>query len=172
MAAGKPGPEFQAIRAHSPGVMRSFTETRRWIFHEGALDFALKELVRAYIALSGDCAYCSNQGVARALNADPEQRDALLDHQRSERYSPRERLAFRYADAIMWNPADADDAMWKELLEEFTEEEVVELGYWIGFTFGGQRFLKTLGATQGQLQEALDAAGAKARVHAGATTSD
>jgi alkylhydroperoxidase family enzyme len=172
IAAGKPGPEYQAIRAHSPGVMRSFTETRQWIYHQGALDFALKELVRAYIALSGDCAYCSNQGVARALNADSEQRDALLNYQRSDEYSSREKLAFRYADAIMWNPSDADDAMWKELLEEFTEEEVVELGYWIGFTFGGQRFLKTLGATQGQLQEALDAAGSKVEVHDGATTSD
>jgi alkylhydroperoxidase family enzyme len=85
IAAGKPGPEFQSIRAHSPGVMRSFTETRGWIFHQGALDFALKELVRAYIALSGDCAYCSNQGVARALNADRDQRDALLDYQHSEK---------------------------------------------------------------------------------------
>jgi hypothetical protein len=62
--------------------------------------------------------------------------------------------------------------MWKELLDEFTEEQVVELGYWIGFTFGGQRFLKTLGATQGQLQEALDAAGSETSVHSGATTSD
>lgn len=172
IANGKPGPEFQAIRAHSPGVMRSFTETRKWIYHQGALDFALKELVRAYIALTGDCAYCSNQGVARALNADTDQRDALFNYQKSDKYSPREKLAFRFADAIMWNPADADDAMWKELLDEFTEEEVVELGYWIGFTFGGQRFLKTLGATQGQLQEALDAARSETRVHSGATTSD
>ncbi len=172
IAAGKPGPEFQSIRAHSPGVMRSFTETRKWIYHQGALDFALKELVRAYIALAGDCAYCSNQGVARALNADSEQLEKLLNYHRSDTYSPREKLAFRFADAIMWNPADADDAMWTELLDAFTEEEVVELGYWIGFTFGGQRFLKTLGATQGQLQEALDAARSETRVHSGATTSD
>jgi alkylhydroperoxidase family enzyme len=172
IAVGKPGPEFQAIRAHVPGVMRSFTETRRWIYHEGVLDFALKELVRAYIALSGDCAYCSNQGTARAINEDRAQLDALLNFHSSDSYSPREKLAFRFADAIMWNPADADDAMWSELLAAFTEAEVVELGYWIGFTFGGQRFLKTLGATQGQLQDALDAAKSKLRVHSGATTSD
>jgi alkylhydroperoxidase family enzyme len=172
IAAGKPGPEFQAIRAHSPGVMRSFTETRNWIYHKGALDFGLKEIVRAYIALSGDCSYCSNQGVARGINADREQLDALLNYHKSDKYSARERLAFRYADAIMWNPSEADNAMWAELLDEFTEEEIVELGYWIGFTFGGQRFLKTLGATQGQLQEALNAAGSRSRVHAASTTSD
>lgn len=172
IARGKPGPEFQAIRAHSRGVMQSFSRTREWIYHNGAVEFDLKELVRAYIALSGDCVYCSNQGVARAINADDELRQALLSYQKSDQYTDRQKLAFRFADGIMWNPAEVDDKMWAELLAEFTEEQVVELGYWIAFTFGGQRFLKTLGATQGQLQEALDAAAADHTVFAGATMSD
>ncbi len=46
--------------------------------HEGVLDFELKELVRAYIALSGSCTYCSNQGVAREFNQDREKLDELL----------------------------------------------------------------------------------------------
>jgi hypothetical protein len=33
----------------------------------------------------------------------------------------------------------------------------VELGYWIGFTFGGQRWLKTLGAKQGEYAQSLRA---------------
>lgn len=172
IAAGKPGPEFQAIRAHSPGVMRSFTESRRWVYHEGVLEFELKELVRAYIAISGECSYCSNQGVGRDINADDDRRASLLNYHHSAEYSPRQQLAFRFADAIMWNPADADDGMWKELLGEFSEEEVVELGYWIGFTFGGQRFLKTLGASQGELQEVADDAGVGLRVQAAPTSSD
>ena len=172
IATGKPGPEFQAIRAHSRGVMQSFNRTREWIYHDGVVDFDLKELVRAYIALSGDCTYCSNQGVARAINADNEQRQALLSYQQSDQYTDRQKLVFRFADAIMWNPAEVDDEMWAELLGEFTEEQVVELGYWIGFTFGGQRFLKTLGATQGQLQEALAAAANDLSVYSAATTSD
>lgn len=172
IARGKPGPEFQSIRAHVPGVMRSFTESRRWIYHEGVLEFELKELVRAYIALSGDCTYCSNQGVARELNADDEQRQALLAYHHADTYTPRQKLAFRFADVIMWNPDEADDALWEELLAEFSEPEVVELGYWIGFTFGGQRFLRTLGAGQGQLQQAMDAAGADRVVTGHSTVSD
>jgi alkylhydroperoxidase family enzyme len=152
--------------------MRSFTMSRQWLYHEGFLDFELKELLRAYIALAGECAYCSNQGVAREIGADDAQLDELLGHETSERYSPREKLALRYADAIMWDPALADDAMWQELSAEFSEPELVELGYWIGFTFGGQRWLKTLGATQGQLQEALAAAGEHEPVHVGPTSSD
>jgi len=126
IAAGKPGPEFQAIRAHAPGVMRSFTMTRRWVYHEGFLEFELKELLRAYIALTGDCTYCSNQGVAREMRADQSQLDALFNYQTSPDYTPRQKLALRYTDAIMWDPSLADDTLWEELLAEFTEPELVE----------------------------------------------
>lgn len=172
IGAGKPGPEFQAIRAHAPGVMRSFTMTRRWVYHEGFLEFELKELLRAYIALTGDCTYCSNQGVAREMRADQSQLDALFNYQTSPNYTPRQKLALRYTDAIMWDPSLADDTLWEELLAEFTEPELVELGYWIGFTFGGQRWLRTLGSSQGQLQAAIEAAGEPAVVHSGPTPSD
>jgi hypothetical protein len=57
ISKGRPGPENQAIRAHQPDVMRSFTMTRQWLYHEGVLDKPLKELVRAYIAFSLECGY-------------------------------------------------------------------------------------------------------------------
>ena len=172
IANGKPGPEFQAIRAHAPGVMRSFTKTREWIYHEGVLDFAFKEFLRAYIAISGDCSYCSNQGVARAINTDDDEKFEMLNYEKSDKYSHREKLAMRYADAIMWNPDLADDAMWVDLRAEFTEPELVELGYWVGFTFGGQRWLRTLGSQQGQLQAAIDEAGVTTTVTGHNATSD
>jgi len=78
-------------------------------------------------------------------------------YEQSNRFTPREKLALRYADAIMYNPAQADDALWEALHAEFTEPELVELGYWIGFTFGGQRWLKTLSTKQGELQAFLAA---------------
>jgi alkylhydroperoxidase family enzyme len=74
----------------------------------------------------------------------------LMNYEKSARFTHREKVALRYADAIMYDPAQADDALWKALHEEFTEPELVELGYWIGFTFGGQRWLKTLGTMQGE----------------------
>lgn len=172
MANGKPGPEFQAIRAHVPGVMRSFTKTREWIYHDGVLEFGFKELLRAYIALSGDCTYCGGQGIARGIRDDDDQLSKLLNYQNSDEYTDREKLALRYADAIMWSPELADETMWKELRDEFTEPELVELGYWIGFTFGGQRWLRTLASSQGQLQAAIDEAGMTGHVEGHNTTSD
>jgi len=57
--AGHPGPENQAIRAHQPDVMRSFTLTREMLFDNGAgvLEHGLKELTRAYIAYTVECRY-------------------------------------------------------------------------------------------------------------------
>jgi hypothetical protein len=57
--AGRPGPENQAIRAHQPDVMRSFTLTRKMLFDgsAGVLEYNLKELARAYIAHTIECGY-------------------------------------------------------------------------------------------------------------------
>ena len=79
----------------------------------------------------------------------------LMRYEKSSRFSEREKLALRYADAIMYDPAQADDALWAALHMEFSEPELVELGYWIGFTFGGQRWLKTLSTAQGEFAAAL-----------------
>jgi len=81
----------------------------------------------------------------------------LMNYAKSARFTPREKIALRYADAIMYDPLQADDAMWAELHAEFSEPELVELGYWIGFTFGGQRWLKTLSTKQGEFAAAMKA---------------
>ena len=76
-----------------------------------------------------------------------------MQYEQSEKFSAREKIALRYADAIMYDPNQADDALWTQLKGEFTEAQIVEIGYWIGFTFGGQRWLKTLSARQGEFDE-------------------
>jgi alkylhydroperoxidase family enzyme len=81
----------------------------------------------------------------------------LMRYQQSSRFSAREKIALRYADAIMYDPAQADDTLWAALHAEFSEPELVELGYWIGFTFGGQRWLKTLQTAQGEFAASVAA---------------
>lgn len=80
-----------------------------------------------------------------------------MRYEQSPRFTAREKLALKYADAIMYDPAQADDALWAALHAEFSEPELVELGYWIGFTFGGQRWLKTLKTAQGEFAAAMSA---------------
>ncbi|HEX6003290.1 MAG TPA: hypothetical protein VFZ14_04770 [Burkholderiales bacterium] len=82
-------------------------------------------------------------------------RMSLLDEKQSylgsDQFTPREKIALRYCDAILGNPRDADDAMWRELHAQFNESELVELGHYIGFMSGGQRWLMTLHTQKGEL---------------------
>jgi alkylhydroperoxidase family enzyme len=84
-------------------------------------------------------------------------RMSLLDEKQSylqsDQFTHREKIALRYCDAIIRNPTHADDAMWKELHKEFSEPELVELGHYIGFMSGGQRWLLTLHTQHGELAE-------------------
>ncbi len=83
-------------------------------------------------------------------------RMALLDEQQtylsSDEFSAREKIALRYCDAIMRDPTAADDAMWDELHRQFSEPEIVEIGHWVGFMSGGQRWLMTLHTQHGDLE--------------------
>jgi alkylhydroperoxidase family enzyme len=51
----------------------------------------------------------------------------------------------------VWNPTGADDALFDRLREHFTDEQIVELGYFISITFGQQRWIKTLGIGHGEV---------------------
>jgi alkylhydroperoxidase family enzyme len=73
----------------------------------------------------------------------------------SERFTPREKLALTYADAIIWAPDRADEALWERLHAEFSEPQLVEIGYWVGFISGGQRWLMTLKTKKGELAAVL-----------------
>jgi alkylhydroperoxidase family enzyme len=66
---------------------------------------------------------------------------------------------------LVWNPEGADDAVWERLRRHFTEEQILELGYFVGLTFGQQRWIKTLGIGHGEVLN-LSAAG----LAAGGTT--
>jgi alkylhydroperoxidase family enzyme len=44
-----------------------------------------------------------------------------------------------------------DDALMARLRSHFTEEQIVELGYFVSLTFGQQRWIKTLGIGHGEV---------------------
>jgi hypothetical protein len=51
----------------------------------------------------------------------------------------------------VWTPAGADRAVFDRLLEHFSEEQILELGYFVALTFGQQRWIKTLGIGHGEV---------------------
>jgi alkylhydroperoxidase family enzyme len=144
---GTPRPESQAIRAHVPDLLRTFTAAWRTAFLYGVLDHRIKELCRLYVSRTVDCQYCGGQRSVKAAGEGVEEAhvDELVNFKTSDRFSERERTALAYTEAITWNPDLADDDLWARLHEHFTEPEIVELGYFVALTSGQQRWIRTLG---------------------------
>ena len=75
----------------------------------------------------------------------------LLEFEHSDRFDERQKAALLYTSMLVWNPEGADDAVWARLREHFSEDQIVELGYFVGLTFGQQRWIKTLGIGHGEV---------------------
>lgn len=150
---GTPRLESQAIRAHVPAVLRTFTASWQQTFREGVLDHAVKELARVFIAKSLECGYCAGQRSHLGAEAGLTERefDEVIEFRDSTVLGDREKAALKWAEAIAWDPNLADDAVWEELHTHFSEPELVELGYFIALTMGQQKFLKTLDLRHGEL---------------------
>jgi alkylhydroperoxidase family enzyme len=142
---GTPRPESSAVRAHVPACFWSFASSWDAIFRHGVCDHQIKELCRVYISRSVQCEYCGNQrSVAAAASGLTEGKyDELLNFEQSSRYSEREKAALAYAEAIAWRLPAGDD-LWERLYRHFSEPELVELGCFIGLTFGQQSWLRML----------------------------
>ena len=54
---GTPRPESQAIRAHVPAILRSFSKNWDVAFRNGVMDHSIKELCRVYVSKTIDCHY-------------------------------------------------------------------------------------------------------------------
>lgn len=142
---GTPRPESSAIRAHVPAAFWSFANAWDAIFRNGVCDHAIKELCRLYISRSVKCEYCGNQRSekARTLGLDEGHLEDLLNFEKSDRYSEREKAALAYAEAIAWH-LPSDDDLWGRLHAHFSEPELVELGCMIALTLGQQSWLRLL----------------------------
>jgi alkylhydroperoxidase family enzyme len=108
------------IRARVPAVLDAWEYMRDNVLRGGIVEAELKELCFRFLA------------------EEPDTMD-------STRFSAREQLALRWAQAIAWDADLANDALWERLHAEFSEPELVELGCAIGFELGQQHFRGTLG---------------------------
>jgi alkylhydroperoxidase family enzyme len=155
---GTPRPESQAIRAHVPAAFWSFANTWQAVFREGVADHTIKELCRVYVSHSVRCEYCGNQRSVQAAKKDLVEDDYrdLLNFEKSSRYTEKQKAALAYAEAITWT-LDTDDAFWARLHTQFSEPELVEIGYFVAITMGQQRWLRLLNIEHHQVLPGTDA---------------
>ena len=76
--------------------------------------------------------------------------DEVLDFEKSDRFSERQKAALAYTSMLVWNPEGVDEALWARLRTQFSEEEIVELGSFVCVTFGQQRVIKTWAVGHGE----------------------
>jgi len=108
------------VRARVPAALASWEFMRDRVLEGGLLDPGLKRLCFRFVA----------------------QDDDVMDF---AKFTPREQLALRWAQAIAWDADLADDELWAALHAEYSEPELVELGCAIGFAMGQQHWERTLG---------------------------
>jgi len=166
---GTPRPESSAIRAHVPECFWAFANSWRDLFKNGVCEHAVKELCRLYVSRSVQCEYCGNQRSIKAAASGMIEEDVkdLLDFEKSERYSDRQKAALSYAEAITWH-LSTDDFFWERLYRHFSEPELVELGCFIALTMGQQSWLRLLNIEHHQVLAGTSASMAPGFEDAGA----
>src|SRR6202162_3453202 len=155
---GTPRPESQAIRAHVPAAFWAFADSWQAVFRDGVADHSIKELCRIYVSRSVLCEFCGNQRSMKAATAgivEDDYRD-LINFETSTRYDEKQKAALAYAEAITWD-LPTDDKFWARLHAQFSEPELVEIGYFVALTMGQQRWLRTLDIEHHQILPGTDA---------------
>lgn len=142
--AHAPDPRMARVLVRTPcGV--AFLKYWVDLLYQGLLPHRLKEIVRIYLSAAEGCAYCTSVRSAqgREDGVSDELLTGLEDIDRNPHLSARERAALRFARRFKANTAD-DDAVFAELREHFSEEEILELGIFSGTVLGIGGFAKLL----------------------------
>jgi len=142
--ARAPDPRMARVLVRSPAGVEFI---KYWIrlLYEAALPHRLKEIVRIYLSAAEGCAYCTS--VRSTLGREAGVTDELLlgldDVEGNPHLSERERAALRFARRFKSNTAD-DDAVFDDLRQYFSDEEILELGLFCGTVSGIGAFAKLL----------------------------
>ncbi len=70
--------------------------------------------------------------------------DALANADQSPDFTPREKLALRFAELMAVNHKQIDDVFFASLKQEFSAAQIIELGMLIGVFIGYGRLLSVL----------------------------
>lgn len=113
----------------APKALHAILGLQKYI-NDCGLEHSLQELVKIRASQINHCGYCLDMHTkdARALG-ETEQRIYLLSNWREAPfYTPRERAALAWTEAVtLLSEGPIDDALYAQMLEHFTEEELVNL---------------------------------------------
>jgi len=111
------------------------------------LDPVLRSLIQVLVSQVNGCAFCTdlNSAVALERQGSMEKLAALPDYESSSLFSERERAALAYAEAVTDAARRVDDALFAQLQQFFSEQEIVELTALVAFQNMSSKFNAALG---------------------------
>lgn len=129
------GPSSTRMRAHCPAILAGLHDLTHAMWHKGVLEPELRELVRLQVASLNHCLSCLALRYVPAKKAGlGEEKIQHLPDFESGPFTLREKCALRFASAMVGKAVDDD--LFAAARGEFSEEELVDLGLWVGLQHG------------------------------------
>jgi uncharacterized peroxidase-related enzyme len=121
-------PNMFKMLGNVPALALGIAAFLKPLLSDGALPAWYKELVATRSAWLNNCEYCvsSHSYLAKLRGASQPQIDAVPNFE-SGPYTDREKLGFRAADHLHRSADGIDDAFYKQLQQNFTLQEIIEL---------------------------------------------
>lgn len=138
---------FPRILGHVPGYAEAMWDAMSEALFEGAVDHALKEIIRIRLARTAGDPHFSDLRSVRAIESGltEDRIDAgCADFEEDPQFTDSEKWALRYASRMYEDPAGVDSAFYDEGKRHFTEAQIMELGGLIALFHGMSVFMSTL----------------------------
>ena len=129
---GRPPVEMIQAMCLRPEILRAFAGFGNAVYPGGLLERRVKELVIITASKTNECQFCTSSHVDLVGIADIVQ-DPLLVVEETGSLAPRERLAIEYTRAAMHDSNAVPEDLVQQLHEHFTDPEMVELSFLIGY---------------------------------------
>jgi alkylhydroperoxidase family enzyme len=129
---GRPPVEMIQAMCLRPEILRAFGGFGNSVYPGGLLERRVKELVIITASTTNDCQFCTYSHCDLVDIADIV-KDPLVVIDHTESLAPRERLAIEYTRAAMVDSNAIPGPLGEQLHEHFSDPELVELTFLIGY---------------------------------------
>lgn len=140
-------PDPVGVTAHHPLLLGGYGALELALEHSHSVDHRVKELAALKAAAMVGCEFCLDIGsmIVRGTGASERQLLELASFRESDAFSPDERLALEYAEAMTATPARIPDELFERLRARWDERQLVELTTAIAFENYRARFNHAFG---------------------------
>ena len=122
-------PNFFAMLAHKPEVLKTFLPLYQAITGPGAVEQKYKEFAYLKTSLVNGCEYCNkaHSASAKRIGITGEQIQALAFYERSSLFNEQEKAVIHFADQVTRSATTVRDSDLAAMHKYFSEEQIVEL---------------------------------------------